>query len=201
MTRRQLSRWDVVQAAMSIADAEGFDAVTLTAVARYVGVAPPSLYSHVHDLASLHDEVTIAALGALARSIALSTAGRSGRAALHGLAEAHRGYARRHPGGWQALQRRAGTAAVESDAAREVVELMAAVLGGYGLRGEYLVHAIRLVGGTINGFLAIETAGGFDHSTPPAVESWDVCIDGLDTVLSSWSVPAGRVDSAAPHAS
>ncbi|MFG1957031.1 WHG domain-containing protein [Nonomuraea sp. NPDC049028] len=60
--------------------------------------------------------------------IAEAVAGRAGRPALEGLAQAHRSFARDRPGRWQALQRRAGPAVVGSDAARTVVALTDALL-------------------------------------------------------------------------
>lgn len=187
MPRQNLSRQDVVRAATQMADADGIDAVTLSAVARRLDIQPPSLYSHVRNLAELRDAVTESALARLAERIALATAGASGLDALRGLADAHRDLAHTSPGQWQALQRRAGRTAVESGAARQVVALNGAVLSGYGLEAELLVHAVRLVGSTINGFIQLESAGSFDHSAPAPAQSWDRAVEALHAVLTAWA--------------
>jgi hypothetical protein len=45
---------------------------------------------------------------------------------------------------------------------------------------------VRLLGSAINGFVAIEAGGGFDHSLPPAAESWTRVLDAVDTSLRNW---------------
>ncbi|WP_149205217.1 TetR-like C-terminal domain-containing protein [Actinotalea subterranea] len=186
MARAPLTAALVVAEAAALADEAGFDAVTLSEVARRLGVRTPSLYSHVRDLAALRDGITDLALRDLADRIALGVAGRSGRAALEGLADAHRTFARERPGRWGSLQRRAGPAAVGADGARAVVALTDAVLGGYGLPPDERVHATRLLGSTINGYLTLEGIGSFAHSSPPPQASWDRILDALDAVLRAW---------------
>lgn len=148
----------VIAAAAALADEDGFDAVTLSAVARRLGVRTPSLYSHVRDRDALLDGVTGLALGELAARVGEAVAGRAGRDALDGFAAAHRAYAREAPGRWQALQRQVGEDVVRSDAAREVVALTGAVLRGYPIPQDEHVHVIRLLGSTINGYLEIGRA-------------------------------------------
>ena len=186
MTKAHLSAKAVIADAADLADTAGFDAVTLSAVARRLGVQAPSLYSHVRDLAALRDGITALALGELSDHVAVSIAGRSNKPALRGFAEAHRTYSTRSPGRWQALQRRAGPAAVESDAGRRFVALTDAVLLGYGLSSVDRVHATRLIGSTINGFLTLERIGSFDHSAPSPEASWSVALDALDRLLATW---------------
>jgi hypothetical protein len=140
----------------------------------------------VRDLAGLRDGITALALGELSDLIAVAIAGRSGREALRGFADAHRAYATRSPGRWQSLQRRAGPAAVQSPAARRLVTLTDAVLLGYALSTVDRVHATRMIGSTINGFLALERVGSFDHRAPEPQSTWSVTLDALDEMLSSW---------------
>jgi AcrR family transcriptional regulator len=176
----------VIAAAAELADQEGFDAITLSALARRFGVQTASLYSHVRDRSALLHAVHELALGELADRVALAIAGRSRRAALAGLAEAHRGYARDCPGRWAALQRPAAASTVGSEAAGRLVALNLAVLRGYRLPETELVHATRLLGATINGFLALEASGSFGHRDPAPDTSWQRALDALDTVFHSW---------------
>lgn len=186
MTRAALNPAAVVAEAALLADEDGFDAVTLSAVARRLGVRTPSLYSHVRDREALLDGVTGLALAELAARIGEAVAGRAGRDALDGFASAHRAYALAAPGRWQALQRRAGEDVVRSGAAREVVALTGAVLRGYPIPADEHVHVIRLLGSTINGYLALERSGNFDHSEPPPDVSWPRIVDALDALLHAW---------------
>jgi AcrR family transcriptional regulator len=186
MERASLTSALVVADAAALADEAGFEAVTLSAVARRLGVQAPSLYSHVRDREALLDGVTALALGELSQRIATAIAGRAGRAALDGYTTAYREFARSCPGRWQSLQRRAGDVVVRSDAARQVVVLARALLRGYPVPEDQHVHAIRVLGATINGYLAIERIGGFDHSEPSPEVSWRKTVQVLDALLNAW---------------
>lgn len=186
MERGPLNSAAVVAAAAELADEAGFDAVTLSAVARRLGVQAPSLYSHVKDREALLDGVTALALGDLSQRVATAIAGRAGQQALDGFATAHREFAREAPGRWQSLQRRAGETAVRSGAARQIVALNKAVLRGYPVPENQHVHAVRLLGATINGYLALERIGSFDHSDPAPEVSWRRTVDALDALLNAW---------------
>ncbi len=192
MERAPLSSSAVIAAAAELADAAGFEAVTLSAVARRLGVQAPSLYSHVRDREALLDGVAARALGELSERIATAIAGRAGRDALDGFATAHREFARDSPGRWQSLQRRAGDAVVRSDAARHIVTLNKAVLRGYDVPEDQHVHAVRLLGATINGYLALERIGGFDHSAPSPEVSWRKTVQALDALLRAWPTDPGE---------
>jgi AcrR family transcriptional regulator len=188
MARANLTPAVVIAAAAELADRDGFDAITLSALARHFGVKTASLYSHVRDRSSLLDGVHELALGELADRIAVAIGGRSGREALVALAEAHRDYARQSPGRWAALQRPAAAPTVGSDAAARLVALTLAMLRGYRLPETELVHATRLLGSAINGFLALEAVGSFGHREPAADVSWRRALDALDVAFRSWPV-------------
>lgn len=186
MNRVSLTPAAVIAEAAVLADESGLDSVTLSALARRLGVRTPSLYSHVRDHAALLDGISTIALGELATRIAEAVAGRAGRPALEGLAQAHRSFARERPGRWQSLQRRVGPAVVGSAAARTVAALMDAVLRGYDIPPGERVNATRLVGSTINGYLTLEHVGSFDHSEPAPEVSWRRTVDALDVLLRAW---------------
>lgn len=198
MPRSPLSPAAVVDAAVLLADETGIDAVTLSAVARRLGVQAPSLYSHVRDLSALRDGIMESAFRELSARISQEIAGRSGAAALRGLADAHRALAQDSPGRWQSLQRRASSTVAQSDAARSVVTLLEAVLRGYAIGDQDRVHAIRLIGSTINGFITLESLGSFDHSTPEPEASWARVVESLDTLLLSWSGARNNETDSAP---
>ncbi|MEF2978972.1 TetR/AcrR family transcriptional regulator [Subtercola sp. YIM 133946] len=186
MARMNLNRRAVLAAAAELADRDGYDAVTVSELARHLGVQPASLYSHVRDRAAVLEGIHELALGELADRLGTEIAGRSGREALVGLVRAYRDFARERPGRWAALQTPAGPSTVESADARRLVALTWAVFRGYHLDEGELVHATRLVGATINGFLALERVGAFDHRSPDSDVSWQRAIDVLDGALASW---------------
>lgn len=187
MTKTALTPAAVIERAAALADADGLTAVTLAAVARSLDVQTPSLYTHVRDIAALRDGVTVVALDTLSDLITEAIAGRSARDALDGFAAAHRTMVQEHPGLWEALQRTAGPDAVASPAARRVVRLTDAVLLGYDIAAADRTHAIRIVGGALNGFLTLERLGSFAHSAPPAEDSWGELLDSLHFLLTTWN--------------
>lgn len=196
MERARLGTSAVVARAAELADRDGFDSLSLAAVARSFGVRTPSLYEHVRDLAALRDGVTVLALDQLATLISDAVAGRAQGDALIGFCSAHRTYAQTHPGGWESLQRRAGPDAVAAPAAQRMVRLIDAVLLGYGIRDDDRTHATRIVGGALNGFLNLERIGSFAHSTPAAERSWAELLDSLHFLLLQWHdrAPLHRAD-------
>jgi AcrR family transcriptional regulator len=162
MPRAGLSTAAVVAAAAEIADAEGLDRLTLARVAAAAGVRTPSLYNHVESLDDVRRRVALLALRDLADALRDAAVGRAGDDALTAMADAYRAYARRHPGRYAATQR----APAEGDeemraAAKGAVDVVLAILRGYGLEGDDAIHAARAVRSALHGFVALEAGGGF----------------------------------------
>lgn len=185
-----LSRERVVEAAARLADEEGFDALSLAKVARVFGVAVPSLYKHVESLDALRAEVALLAVRELTDRMRRAAVGRSRREALHALARAYRGYVREHPGRYAATVRavRPGDPMAEPRlrALDEALEVVYAVLRGYGIEGEGLVDAARALRSAMHGFALLEAAGGF--GMPREVDrSFEVMVQAFDAMLERWS--------------
>jgi AcrR family transcriptional regulator len=162
MPRAGLDTEAVVSAAARVADAEGLDAVSLARLAAELGVQPPSLYAHIAGLGDLRRRLAIRGMRELGIAMQTAAAGRARGDALRAVADAYRTYALRHPGAYAALQRAPAEADAEAvTAATQVVEVVLAVLRGYGLEGDDAVHAARIVRSTLHGFVALELGGGF----------------------------------------
>lgn len=189
MPRAGLTPDLVTAAAADLADRIGYDALSLSALARELGVKTPSLYAHVAGLDALRADLTRFALDELADQAGAALAGRSGRAALHAFADTYRAYAHAHPGRYDATRAAvpegaAGAAALA--AGRRHADLTRSVLRGYALAPAYEVHAIRLIGSVVHGFASLELAGSFAHSEPSGDESWTAVLDALDATLQGW---------------
>ena len=178
MAKRGLDRDAVVAAAVRVADRDGFEALTLAAVAAEVGVRVPSLYHHVDDgLPGLRARVRRLALARLGARVHEATEGRLGRPAIAGLVHALHGFGAEHPGLLAATVVPAEDP--EGRAAGEAVVAVAFdVLGGYGLEDEALVHATRVLRAAVHGFATLDAAGGF--ARPEAVER---SLEALVTIL------------------
>ncbi|MBO3083343.1 TetR/AcrR family transcriptional regulator [Cellulomonas fengjieae] len=172
-------------AAAELADEVGFDQVTVSALARRVGVQPASLYAHLRGSDDLRTRISVLALGELGDRLAVALAGRAGREALQALIDVMREYAHAHPGRWAATQVRVDITQAAAVGAR-VSALMTGALHGYGLAPTELPHAVRFVGSTVNGFLHLRAIGGFDNSVPDPEHSWARMADALDGALRAW---------------
>lgn len=183
MPRAGLDAEAVVAAAAQVADEDGLDALSLARLAAELGVRPPSLYEHVGGLGDLRRRLGVRGARELAAVIQAAAAGRARGDALRAIARVYRTYAHEHPGTYAALQR---APAPDDDealaAAAQVVEVVLAVLRGYGLEGDDAVHATRIVRSALHGFVALEAVGGFGIDLD-LDESYARLVDALDAGL------------------
>jgi len=181
--RPRLTPDRVVAEAGLLADERGIHGLSLAPLAERLGVRVPSLYKHVGGLDDLHRRLALAGVRDLADELGAATVGRSGRDALMACATAWRAYAKAHPGRYGAIQRAPDPADAELVAAAgRLVELIYAILRGYGLDDEQTVHATRAVRSALHGFVTLEAAGGF--GLPQDVdESYNRLVELLDTGL------------------
>lgn len=192
MARAGLTADRLTRAAAELADEQGVDQVTLSALARRFDVKVASLYSHVTSSADLRTRLALLALDEMAVRLADALAGRSGRDALVAFADVYRTYAREHPGRYAASRFDLDDETAARSAGPRQAELTRAVLRDYGLQGDDQTHAVRLLGSVVHGFVDLELSGGFSHSLPDAESSWRRCLDALDTLLRTWPAPTDQ---------
>ncbi|MFO6453505.1 MULTISPECIES: WHG domain-containing protein [unclassified Aeromicrobium] len=183
--RTPLTPESLAATAADLADELGLAGVTVSEVARRVGVKPASVYFHLRGTDDLRGRISTLALVELAERLGLALAGRAGRDALGALVDTIRAYAIEHPGRWEATQVRITAPEAAAPGAR-VAALMLAVVRGYDLPESELTHAVRLIGSTINGFVRLHVNGGFDHSEPDPEASWLRMTQALDSALTHW---------------
>ncbi|WP_433050409.1 TetR/AcrR family transcriptional regulator [Dactylosporangium sp. CS-033363] len=184
MVRAGLTRAHVCTAALEMADEVGIDHVTMTALARRLGVAVPSLYEHVRGVPDLLDAVAGLATNELADRLGEALRDRTGRPALIAYATALRTWVVAHPGRYAATVRPLTDPAGAAAQAR-IVQGCATLLRGYGLDETRAVDAVRFVYSTMHGFLHLETDGGFHHARDLDT-SWSLILDALDRALTTW---------------
>ena len=189
MPRAGLSREAVTELAVALIDstADGFDTLTLAAVAARAGVAVPSLYKHVGSLADLRRAVALVGLTELLRRSSAATVGLARDDALRALGREIRAFAGEHPGLYAASQLapkldrgfdrgfdRSSPDRSPDDrspddpaslalaqAAADTVAVVASVLRGFGLPEQRSVDAVRATRAAIHGFVELEAHGGF----------------------------------------
>lgn len=188
MPRAGLSAERVTLAGAELADEVGLDHVTMSAVARRLGVKDASLYAHVRSLDDLRGRIALQAADEKTIRIAEAIAGRAGKDALVAYAQAWRSYAHDHPGRYTATQTPMeidpGLVA-RAPGPRRAIELTYSMLRAYALDEPDLTDAVRLMRSTLHGFVSLEAAGGFAHARP-AEATWPRCLDALHTVLERW---------------
>jgi AcrR family transcriptional regulator len=189
MVRAGLTAERLTRAGAELADEVGFDQVTVSALARRFDVKVASLYSHLKNSQDLRTRIALLALQELADRGAAALAGRAGKDALTALGGVYRDYAREHPGRYAAAQLRLDPEAAAAGAGGRHAQMTRAILRGYDLTEPDQTHAVRLLGSVFHGYVSLETAGGFSHSTPDAQESWSRILDALDALLRNWPAP------------
>lgn len=186
MTQVGLSAKRLTVAAADLADEIGFGDVTMTALAHRFEVQVASLYAHVQNVGDLRTRVALLALADLADRVAEAVAGRSGRDAVAALGNAYREFAQLHPGRCEATRLPLDPDTAAHSDGVQIAALMRAALRDYHLGPADETHAVRIVGSVLHGFVALELAGGFEHSDPGSAASWDRAIDALDTAFRHW---------------
>lgn len=197
MPRAGLNRERVVAEAARLADAVGYQRLTLAGVAERCGVRLPSLYKHVEGIEDLRRLLAARAVRELADELGRSAMGRSEGDALRAMAGAYRDYGRRHPGRYAATLRAPDPEdeALQT-AAGSVLEVVFAILAGYGVTGDDAVDATRAVRSALHGFVALEAAGGF--GLPHDVDrSFARLVGGIDAALRVWSTGPAAVGGGA----
>ncbi|CAJ1508439.1 TetR/AcrR family transcriptional regulator [[Mycobacterium] burgundiense] len=169
----KLSRDVIVNAALNFLDREGWDALTINALANHLGTKGPSLYNHVHSLDDLRRTVRMRVIGDIIEMLNTVGEGRTRDDAVLVMAGAYRSYAHHHPGRYSAFTRMPfgdddpEYTAATKDAAGPVI----AVLGSYGLEGEEAFYAALEFWSAMHGFVLLEMTGVMDDVDTDAVFS------------------------------
>lgn len=188
MARAGLTADTVTLAGAELADEVGLDHVTMSAVARRLGVKDASLYAHVRNLEDLRGRIALLAADEKTVRIAEATAGRAGKDALVAYADAYRSYAIDHPGRYTATQipiHIDPELLARAPGPRRAVELTYSMLRAYALEEPDLTDAVRLVRSTLHGFISLDAAGGFAHARP-VEDTWARCLEALHSLLERW---------------
>ena len=162
MPRQGLSRAKVLDAAVTLGNERGLEALSLKGVAEILKVKPPSLYNHVTSLEDLQYALTLRGLTALSQVLQRATVGVAGKPALYALARAYRRFATESPSlFWATLRTVEDRDEEVKRAGYEVLSLMQTVLAGFGLHGDDALHAARALRASLGGFVLLELSSGF----------------------------------------
>lgn len=161
-TRVKLDSQIIVAAAAEIADSNGLDKVTLTAVANYLEIRKPSLYNHIHGLPELKGQLAILATNQLRIKISDAAIGKAKHDAIVAIADAYRLFARERPGLYKAIVSSPDRNNLDLKIAiQKMIAVISTVLEPYNLNAEDKTHAIRSLRSLMHGFASLEEAGWF----------------------------------------
>ncbi|GAA1023883.1 TetR family transcriptional regulator [Acrocarpospora pleiomorpha] len=161
MPRAGLTQARVVDVAIALVDERGLAALTLAAVAERCGVAAPSLYKHVSNIADLRTLVGVRVIQEMTGELATAISGRSGADAVASLMWAYRDYVTEHPARYAAMPVDPLHQPEFAEAGRRMLEVIQAALRPWDLDEPNLIHAIRTARVIVHGFASLEAAGGF----------------------------------------
>ena len=169
----KLSREGIVDGALAFLDREGWDSLTINALATQLGTKGPSLYNHVHSLEDLRRAVRIRVIDDIIIMLNRVGQGRARDDAVLVMAGAYRSYAHHHPGRYSAFTRMplGGEDPEYTSATRSAAAPVIAVLASYGLDGEEAFHAALEFWSALHGFVLLEMTGVMDEIDTDALFS------------------------------
>lgn len=176
-TRAGLSFQRIIKTAAALADKDGLENVTLTAVADYLEVRKPSLYNHITGLPELRQGLAVFAMKELQIKISNAAIGKAKRDAIMAIAAAYRAFAHERPGLYGAIV--ASPDRENADLKEAIYSLMTViktVLEAYQLNEKDSIHALRSLRSVMHGFVALEAAGWFVQPVEKD-ESYEQMID------------------------
>jgi AcrR family transcriptional regulator len=184
LPRVGLSEDRVVEEAELLAD-EG-ESVTLAVLARRLGVQVPSLYKHVASLDDVGRLVSIRARNEIGTVLSRATVGKAGPDAVAALAIAYRDWAMAHPARYATTLRAPDIDDPQDMAASSrAIDVIFAVLAGYGLTDNDAIDATRMLRSLLHGFVTLTAAGAF--ALPDLDRSFARMIASLQQNLANWS--------------
>ncbi len=157
----KLSRDGIVEGALTFLDREGWDSLTINALATQLGTKGPSLYNHVDSLEDLRRAVRIRVIDDIITMLNRVGEGRARDDAVLVMAGAYRSYAHHHPGRYSAFTRMplGGDDPEYTAATRGAAAPVISVLSSYGLDGDEAFHAALEFWSALHGFVLLEMTG------------------------------------------
>ena len=164
-------------------DEQGTESFTLAALAARLGIRSQSIYAHVDGLGQLRRALAILALEDLGRRLGRAAMGRTGRDALHALADAHSAFAAERPGLYACSLRSPEGDEELARRIEDVTDPWYAVLASFGLGPSQVAHYHRVLWAAIHGFVTLRQQGLMTRDADPDRSFFlmiDLFTDSLD---------------------
>ncbi|MDD6488983.1 MAG: TetR/AcrR family transcriptional regulator [Clostridia bacterium] len=163
-----LDKKKIIEVAADMADEKGIVNVTLNVLATELGIKPPSLYKHFSGgLDELNKELMLYGWRSLESEITRAAIGKAKDNAIIAICYAYRNFVAEHKGLFEAMQWYNMYQSEEHlQATKGTITILFQVLEAYGLTEEQKVHIVRMLRGFLQGFVSIESHGGYGNPTP-----------------------------------
>ncbi|PAF19924.1 TetR/AcrR family transcriptional regulator [Terribacillus saccharophilus] len=153
MPRMQLTKTIIINTALSLAEKQGYEAVTMANIARSLSIKPPSLYNHFKNLEEIKHAMAEAAQKQLYEALKSTE---KGAQPLLSLAKAYVHFGSSRPGLYTSSLP-GGT----NEVSEALVQLIADSLTSYSLGESKKIHAIRGFRSMLHGFIDLNKHEGF----------------------------------------
>lgn len=180
--RPKLNRATVIDRAADVVDEDGWQLLTITALAKRIGVQGPSLYNHVESLDDVLGELQVRAHEDIAQRLQRAAMGKVGRDALRSIASALHGFATDHPGLFDLAMRTPIDLARVVAASEPSSAALAAVVASFGVTDLSNELFMSCVAG-FYGAIALEQTGLFAAVDTDAV--FERAIDMVNLMLEA----------------
>lgn len=177
--RGELNKKKILEAAAKMADENGFASITLVDLASRLGVKPPSLYKHISGLEELNEGLMLYGWELVDHALVRCAVGKAKDDAIIAICNTYRSFVLQHKGLFEAMQwYNMYLSDVHLQATNGIVSTLFQVLDAYGLSENQKVHIVRMLRGMMQGFLSIESHGGYGNAMP-VDESFDFAVKTL----------------------
>lgn len=158
---------ELLRVSIEIVDREGWDALTISYLAKKLTIQPPSIYNHLKNLDELKSNIALFGITKLYEELQKSIEGKSQEPTIYSLAFAYLSFARRHPGLYQSTLSSGHTLGDQySLVGNKILELIFEALKPYDLSEIELIHTVRGLRSILHGFVSLEDYDGFGMKIP-----------------------------------
>jgi AcrR family transcriptional regulator len=162
MPRVGLDRNKIVESAIELANKMGIEQVTIAALAKNLGVRPPSLYNHFASLTEIRMQIAREGMQKLEDTLIRSVAGKSGEEALLTFAKQYLDFANQNPGLYEAtIQPMSVPDKMVEETSKNMIDLLVQLLSSFSLHEKEALHLVRGLRSIVHGFSSLHRAGGF----------------------------------------
>lgn len=173
-----LTRAHVLEAALEVAEDDGYHTLNVTALSRRLGIRSQSVYAHFGGMEEIRRGLQLRSYLELGQAIRAAVGTNCGRPAVLAWIHAHITFDLAHPGLFAARNRPPGSDNELWDVIQESSSTSREVLRWYGLDGEEAMHLTRLVWASAYGFVSLHHNGLITQPVDPA-ESLRRMVEGL----------------------